>query len=315
MPEDPTSPNEAGAAAEPAEWTDDSSFQELVSASDATVTSDDTATEDLPSSETPLVATPGTDEWDVAVTEWDDDVLPPPNTTPNVITTKDALAWLKPAWRRLRVTWQQLLAGLRNRVPAVANLPDGVLSAILLGTLGLLLVLLNSVRQPAIAQPPTSPSPQPAIPVPSEPTPPSEIPPTMPAVGAASETSTASSELADPIDLERIADIQTQLTKSSIYNASRVIDSVQADFTHNRLTLVCNEDWYRLSDYDQDLLANQLLQQSAELAFDDVELQTPTGQLIARNPVIGKEMVVLLRESPPIVEPPERPRFRITIDR
>ena len=185
----------------------------------------------------------------------------------------------------------------------------------MVGILGILLVLLNTARQPSVAkepyeQPPTAPvasvrdnTPQPLAPDRTT------TPPEMEPVAEAPSKPEA------VVDVERIATIQAKLTDSSIYNASRVIDSLQADFTRNRLTLTCNDDWFRLSNYDQNLLANQLMNQSRELSFDDLELQTAEGNLIARNPVIGDEMIIFLRERPPTVELPERSRYRITIGR
>ena len=117
------------------------------------------------------------------------------------------------------------------------------------------------------------------------------------------------------VDGDRIAKIQSQLTDSSILNAQRVVDSVQADFTRNQLTLIFNSDWYRLSDYDQTQLTQALMQQSQTLEFADIQCLTPEGDVLARSPVVGNSMVILQRERPPEVPEPERPRFRIMVDR
>jgi hypothetical protein len=117
------------------------------------------------------------------------------------------------------------------------------------------------------------------------------------------------------VDSDRIAKIQSQLTDSSILNAQRVVDSVQADFQRNQLTLIFNGDWYRLSDYDQTQLTQALMQQSQDLEFEEIQCLTPDGELLARSPVVGSNMVILQRERPPEVPEPERPRFRIMVDR
>ncbi len=286
------------------EWSDDSAYESLTSATTAAVSTDDG-----------VVATD--EEWDEATFEWEEELAEPPDAPPSPPTTREALSWLKPAARRFKPVWRRLLAGVRNRVPAVADFPDAVLSAMIIGTLVLLLIVLNSLRQPAVASSP-----------PSQKAGPEEIVrPTVspPDAGAVENEPVPAAEPDAPpmsmepapviVDGERIAKIQSQLTDSSILNAQRVVDSVQADFTRNQLTLIFNGDWYRLSDYDQTQLTQALMQQSQALEFADIQCLTPEGDVLARSPVVGNSMVILQRERPPEVPEPERPRFRIMVDR
>jgi hypothetical protein len=289
------------------EWSDDSAYDSLETAMPSADASDDTATTD----------TGTTEEWDEATFEWDEELAEPPETPPTPPTTQDALSWLKPSWRKFRRFWQRLLAGLRNRIPAIANLPDVVLSSIIVGTLALLLIVLNSVRQPATADSPPNPTPKPeqtTSPVASSPDAVDVGDAPAPAV-APDEPAMISAPAPVVVDSDRIAKIQSQLTDSSILNAQRVVDSVQADFQRNQLTLIFNGDWYRLSDYDQTQLTQALMQQSQELEFEEIQCLTPDGELLARSPVVGSNMVILQRERPPEVPEPERPRFRIMVDR
>ncbi len=280
-----------------AEWTDESGFHDSVPVPEPP----------------PLEAQVATDVWDAGTSDWLEDPTDPPLAAA-APTTQDALAWLKPLGRRSRTAWQRLLRGIRGRIPAAANLSDGILSGLLIGILVLLLTLINSVRQPTVAAPPPAPEPVSSPDLPAIPE--VEVPASRPATptlpdAASSPLDTAAAALQS----DRIANLQAQLTDSTILNAKRVIDSVQADFTANRLTLIVNGDWYRLSDYDQTQLAQQLMTQAVDLAFTTLELQTTTGELIARTPVIGDEMVIFLRSAPPVVEPPPRPRYRLTVDR
>ena len=279
-----------------AEWTDESGFHDSVPVPEPP----------------PLEAQVATDVWDAGTSDWLEDSTDLPLETA-VPTTQEALAWLKPLGRRSRIAWQRLLRGIRSRIPAAANLSDGILSGLLVGILVLLLTLINGVRQPTgaapspISEPVSSPE-LPAIPA-------VEVPASRPATPTLPDTANSPLDsAAAALQSDRIANLQAQLTDSTILNAKRVIDSVQADFTTNRLTLMVNGDWYRLSDYDQTQLAQQLMMQSADLAFERLELQTATGELIARTPVIGDEMVIFLRSAPPVVEPPPRPRYRLTVD-
>lgn len=273
-----------------ADWTEGSGYQT-------------SATQAVPDAEKPAKSD---DEWGPAY-DWQDDLTESVEGATPPTTTQEALAWMQPTWQRLQKVWQRLIFGVRRRIPAAANLSDTVLSAIIVGTLVLLLILLNGVRQPAAASASApervSAGKNSAVDVPMQPSAPS------------SNATASNAAAASNVDGQRIAQIQAQLTDSSILNAQRVIDSVQADFVNNRLTLIVNGDWYRLSQYDQMQLAQALMAQSESLSFADLQLMTADGGVLARSPVVGNNMVILQREPPPEVPIPEKPRYRLMIDR
>ena len=320
MPEDPTPPAEL--APQPAEdWTDDIDSSSL---------EDDV----LP----PTVQETSSDRRARDVLDWEDELSAPPEPQPEATSTQEALAWLLPAWQRGLTFWRRLLRGVRSRIPAAANLSDPVLSGILLGGLVLLLVLVNGGRQPAAAaDEPAADVPaavavadelaaedpaadEPAANVPAialvaeaEPTIEPTIAPDEPTPTPTPEPATAP-EL-DPAERDRMAAIQTQLTSGSLSNGNGLVESVQADFKHNQLTVNLTNGWYRLPVYEQEELANTFRQRSSEMSFDDVELRSPDGDLLSRSPVVGDTMIILQYEKPPVVQPPPRPRYRITVDR
>ncbi|MGF1461370.1 MAG: hypothetical protein ACFBSG_20380 [Leptolyngbyaceae cyanobacterium] len=303
MPEEPIPPEESmssepsSAPTEP-EWTDDNSYQTLDNSADADA-SVGQDTDSRPS-----------DEWGAASLAWEEELSEPPETPPQPTTTREALAWIQPAWQRFQRFWLRLLVGVRNRIPAAAKLSNSVLSAILIGVLVLLLIVINSLRQPASAsldEPRSTTAPAQNVPAATSPAEP--LPVVEPA--PASDVEPAS----EPPTSDRIAQIQVQLTDSEILNAQRVIDSVQADFNRNAVTLNLNGDWYRLSNYDRRQLANALRQRSEKLDFSSLQMQDTEGRLVARSPVVGDAMVILLNEPPPEVPLPERPRYRILVDR
>ncbi|MGD1862497.1 MAG: hypothetical protein ACFB0E_21325 [Leptolyngbyaceae cyanobacterium] len=250
-------------------------------------------------------------DWDDASLDWTDDLTETVAEMPQPTTTQEALAWMQPTWQRFQQIWRRLILGVRRRIPAAANLSDKVLSTLIIGTLVLLLILLNSVRQPAaarVSQSETLSGDDSAVNASSQSSGDAET------QAAAKVTSSGASTVGN-VDGERIAQIQAQLTDNSILNAQRVIDSVQADFINNRLTLIINGDWYRLSPYDQTQLAQALMAQSASLSFADLQFMTADGDMLARSPVVGQDMVILQREPPPEVPIPEKPRYRIIVDR
>ncbi|MBW4510314.1 MAG: hypothetical protein KME64_27915 [Scytonematopsis contorta HA4267-MV1] len=92
-----------------------------------------------------------------------------------------------------------------------------------------------------------------------------------------------------------IAAIQKQVGEISDKFISGLIKSIQANFSDSTLTLIISDDWYSFKESQQDKLASQILQQSKEFDFTHLEITDSKGSLIARNPVIGDEMVIFRR--------------------
>ncbi|MEL6384097.1 MAG: hypothetical protein AAFQ89_16910 [Cyanobacteria bacterium J06626_18] len=308
MPEDPTPPDESTPQPSEAEWTDDIDSSPIES--------------DIPA---PTSQETSPDAWEQDALDWEDELTAPQEPPPQATSTREALAWLAPVGRWGLASWRRLLVGVRSRIPAAATLSDPILSGILLGGLALLLVLANGVRQPSVAADgPTADMPVAEAPTTTPPTtaPATEADPTVePPIALDEPTPTpipeppaAELEL-DPAERDRMAAIQTQLTSGALSNGNGLVESVQADFSHNQLTVNLTNGWYRLSTYEQEELANTFKQRSGEMAFDDVELRSPDGNLLARSPVVGDNMIILQHEKPPVVEPLPRPRYRITVDR
>ncbi len=86
----------------------------------------------------------------------------------------------------------------------------------------------------------------------------------------------------------------TELTGS--YNDERV-ESIQMNLSEHLLQVKVKPDWYQLEEQEQDEMAQKLFNQAKSLAFTKLELVNYQGQLIARNPVIGKQMIILDRHQ------------------
>jgi hypothetical protein len=76
---------------------------------------------------------------------------------------------------------------------------------------------------------------------------------------------------------------------------SEIIESIQANFLNSNLTIKISNDWYSLEKNQQNKLAAEILQRSQELDFTHLEITDPQGKLIARNPVVGTEMIIFKR--------------------
>ena len=76
---------------------------------------------------------------------------------------------------------------------------------------------------------------------------------------------------------------------------AEIIESIQANFLNSNLTIKINNDWYSLEKKQQNKLAAEILQRSQELDFTHLEITDLQGKLIARNPVVGTEMIIFKR--------------------
>ena len=217
-------------------------------------------------------------------------------------------------WR----SWRPLLRKIRAFLPTAINrnFSDRALTGAIAGILIIVLWTVSSLLpekpQPtAIAKAPpaetVAPSPT-ATPIPSlTPIPaPTPIPPLVkaPSVPKPVEISPAPSKPTlppPPLKLtpeqKLIARIQDQVAAISNQYASGLVQSVQANFRGSRLIVNMGNGWYGLSRSQQDKLAGEILRRTQSLDFIKLEMVDGTGQLLARSPVVGAEMIILKRSN------------------
>ena len=95
----------------------------------------------------------------------------------------------------------------------------------------------------------------------------------------------------------QVGEISLNLKSSSSQRTfSEIIESIQANFLNSNLTIKINNNWYSLQKKQQDKLAAEILQRSQELDFTHLEITDLQGKLIARNPVVGTEMIIFKRK-------------------
>ncbi len=92
-----------------------------------------------------------------------------------------------------------------------------------------------------------------------------------------------------------IASIQEQITQEGDYISDGLIQSVQANFAGGSLVIQVKDDWYSLGQSEQDKLAQKLLNQAQQLDFTHLEITDLQKTLLARSPVVGKDMIVFKR--------------------
>ncbi len=92
-----------------------------------------------------------------------------------------------------------------------------------------------------------------------------------------------------------IAAIQNQLGNIGDRTFPGIVESIQANFLGSNLTIKISSDWYSLEKKQQNELAAKIQQRSQELDFTHLEITDLQGKLIARNPVVGTEMIIFKR--------------------
>jgi hypothetical protein len=94
-----------------------------------------------------------------------------------------------------------------------------------------------------------------------------------------------------------LAAIQTQLGSAIAGIGDNLIHSVQAQDVTDKLSVALEENWSGLSASEQTQVAQTLLERSQQLEFKKFELRNKSGELIARSPLIGTDVIILKRQD------------------
>ncbi|BAZ09732.1 hypothetical protein NIES4071_15420 [Calothrix sp. NIES-4071] len=92
-----------------------------------------------------------------------------------------------------------------------------------------------------------------------------------------------------------IAAIENRVTQVSNNTFSGIVKSIKANFRSSSLIVTISDDWYTLKKSQQDKLAAEMFQRSQELDFTHLEIFDSQDKLVARNPVVGNEMIIFHR--------------------
>jgi hypothetical protein len=99
-----------------------------------------------------------------------------------------------------------------------------------------------------------------------------------------------------------IAALTTKLGELAQDYPSEFIQNVQVNLPDSSLIIQVTDDWYELEESRQNSLGNEILQRSRAFRFDKLELQDKMGTLIARNPIIGENMIMLQNKKQQLSE-------------
>ncbi|MBO1061553.1 MAG: hypothetical protein ACK5WC_19500 [Aphanizomenon sp.] len=96
--------------------------------------------------------------------------------------------------------------------------------------------------------------------------------------------------------LRKLSEISVLVKNTKDKNLiSQLIKPLKANFRTSDLTIKIGDIWYKLAKSEQDKLAGEILKRSQELNFIHLEVVDFQEKLIARSPVVGKEMIIFKR--------------------
>ena len=223
-----------------------------------------------------------------------------PTVTPEVLTQESVvepvsqttpprlLDRLLPTFDKLQVFWDATLTKVRSLLPAAWNqkLSDWALTSAIAAIVVMIMVTTAALLPETPAQeakaPPNTIDAPPELKAPKPPQPVEVIPPPQP-------------ELTPEQSL--VASIQQQVAEITDRYGNGLIQSIEANFMASRLMVKVSDRWYELKESQQNKLADEILRRSRELDFSKLEITDLQGTLVARNPVVGSNMVILKRQE------------------
>jgi hypothetical protein len=92
-----------------------------------------------------------------------------------------------------------------------------------------------------------------------------------------------------------IASIKNQVAEITKKYADGLILAIKANFNSSYLTVTVDDSWYEINENEQNKLAQEILEKAQILDFYKLTIIDIKGNLIARNPVAGNEMIIVRR--------------------
>ncbi|WP_204106009.1 MULTISPECIES: hypothetical protein [Spirulina sp. CCY15215] len=208
----------------------------------------------------------------------------------------------------LQNAWEWVLDKVRELLPESMeeNLSDGLLTGILGGLIAVIFVTAIAfsggdkpepiARVPEVVKPAIEEPQQPQKPtntLPPEITAPTPFKPVVTPKSKPFSLPFSRPKLTPEQSL--IAAIQEQVLEITNQYADGLISSIQANFFSGDLTVTVGIEWYDLPQPQQNELANEVLRRSKQLDFTKIDILDEQGEMVARSPVVGNEMVIFKR--------------------
>lgn len=198
----------------------------------------------------------------------------------------------------IKPLWGLGLKFLRGRFPSVLNsFSDRFLTIVILSFAALLYWLFSSLMPTSQPAAQNQPPPAPIIKAPaSQPAP---VTPPMPTDVPVAETPIEEPPPPPEPERKQIIEVQSQVAQVFDQYSQDIIQSVQVNFQAERLVIQVSDRWFELSRSEQNQLGTDALERSRKLDFPKLEIRDQSDQLLAREPVVGSNIIVLQRRTTP----------------
>lgn len=213
---------------------------------------------------------------------------------------------LLPEFNEVENGWDWVLVKIRGILPQSINqkLSDWGLTSVLAGILvallliSVMLVSAQPTNAPEIAE--NSPQGDESVVVAEKPAELPELIPTPPNLEAPAEPEPI--ELAPPPEppltpeQSLLGAIQQEVKDLTRQYPDGLIVAIAPNFDHNYLSLTLADSWYELTPKRQEMLSNGIFKRAQKLTFQKVSIRDAKGELLARSPVVGQEMIIFKRK-------------------
>jgi hypothetical protein len=92
-----------------------------------------------------------------------------------------------------------------------------------------------------------------------------------------------------------IAALEAKTNNLATRYSEDLVISIKPNFTDSIVMVTLANDWYQLLANRQDKIMEEMLRQSSQLEFNKLKIIDLQNNLIARSPIVGKDMVILRR--------------------
>jgi hypothetical protein len=121
------------------------------------------------------------------------------------------------------------------------------------------------------------------------------IPPDLSSPGRAKNLKivTIEPELTFTPEQTLVAALQGKIADLINKDEADIVNFIKVDLPTSSLVVEIKDNWYSLNESRQNKFANEILQRSRKLNFSKLELKDSQGTLVARNPVVGEQIIIL----------------------
>ena len=93
-----------------------------------------------------------------------------------------------------------------------------------------------------------------------------------------------------------VATLDNKISELIATYSQEFVEEVRVNLPASSLLVRVADDWYDLDESERNSLGNKILERARTFSFDRLELQDRQGTLVARNPIIGNN-IILLQDS------------------